>query len=1042
MLLKGDEQEERTIITKKILDKKIISFLILSLVLSMSFVTPAVYADGNNKVVAGEIEFLCSDGTNVYSFDENDELTVKCNVTNNDSEKEINIFVAGYTKNGEISRLIDVTAKSKKFGKNETAVLSDTFIVPENIDENYYIKAFVMDNKLAPYSCSRIDRALEQADEYFIDTPSLYRYYAPGVIRPDEGTIEMTICPDRPATEFGNGYDMPFKITSAVNEGNATANIFAICIPQLTETRTEPTIQIVMKNRSGATYLEKPFSSMSYEVGKKINIAVTWKVGGELRLYASNEYRTTLIGTAGLSSGLEEDTLSYFFQVDKEGPFHVSELKISSRQLSQWELSKLNNFNGTSSDVTLVTSGNLENTTVKKSNWHSSSNYHIAVPVYRTEKQVYYEGENVVYPVMGVNHSGVSQEYDVDIDISNTEGETIYSKSASIGVAPDSKYHITEIPVPYIKSPGLYNIHTRITATDGTYSEYDSSVCVIPDFSNISDGALSEYYGHHINYDADISVFKKLNVTSTRMWFSDFIWNNLEPQKGQWQWKRMDDYVDKCENEDIEILGVLGYPSRWASQEPTAEERAKWVRDEYRPNRWKPADYEEWENYVYTVVDRYKGRIKYWEVYNEVNFHPPYTPAAFSGSTEEYAELLRIAYAAAKRADPDCEILISGFSAPSGAVDSEMPLEFVKSKYETGYYDIFNVHGYSGADAVRSWLSAYRKFKPGIKAFMTEEFPYQKITADDRAYDSVKTPLEFLKDGYDRYYHFSLFGQDGVYTKPDTLSPTEAYLSSAVLQANLRKCDSYDGSYSGFNNASLFGINSKFTRTDNTTLSVLGSSKNTFEISVKGNVISCTDIYGRNISTVKEGDVTKIQAKGMVYIVSDDELTVSNVNIISAEKIIYNGGFEEIDGDIAAIGLSKCTPTNWTLRKGNTGSIALSKNVYYEGQYGLWLRAYEGDKVYAFQDIDLEAPGTYEIRARMRKNVDNGDLKPYMFFFDRDNNKTYNTFLTLESKTFELHTATFKLSAPTQTNAAVGIGIFSGAGEIYIDDIEVVRISD
>jgi len=120
----------------------------------------------------------------------------------------------------------------------------------------------------------------------------------------------------------------------------------------------------------------------------------------------------------------------------------------------------------------------------------------------------------------------------------------------------------------------------------------------------------------------------------------------------------------------------------------------------------------------------------------------------------------------------------------------------------------------------------------------------------------------------------------------------------------------------------------------------------------------------------------------------------------------------------------------------------LSKNVYYEGQYGLWLRAYPGDKVYVFQDIDFEAPGTYEIRARMRKNVDNGELNPYMFFFDRDNSKTYNTYLTLESKTFELHTATFKVSAPTQVNAAIGIGIFSGAGEIYIDDIEVVRISD
>jgi len=219
VLLKGEEQEERIIITKNILDTKVIFFLILSLVLSMLFVTPTAYADGLDKVVAGEIEFLRSDGTNVYSFNEKEELTVKCDVTNNSLEKGINLYVASYTKNGEVTQMLDVTAESKKFGKNESSILSDTFTVPENIDENYHIKAFVMDDDLVPYASSRIDRSLEQADEYFTDTPSVYRYYAPGVIRPDEGTIEMTICPDRPATEFGNGYDMPFKISSAVNEG-------------------------------------------------------------------------------------------------------------------------------------------------------------------------------------------------------------------------------------------------------------------------------------------------------------------------------------------------------------------------------------------------------------------------------------------------------------------------------------------------------------------------------------------------------------------------------------------------------------------------------------------------------------------------------------------------------------------------------------------------------------------------------------------------------------------------------------------------------
>ena len=55
--------QEVTILIKKFINTKLISFLILSLVLSMAFVTPSVYAIEVDKVVAGDIEFLRSDGT-------------------------------------------------------------------------------------------------------------------------------------------------------------------------------------------------------------------------------------------------------------------------------------------------------------------------------------------------------------------------------------------------------------------------------------------------------------------------------------------------------------------------------------------------------------------------------------------------------------------------------------------------------------------------------------------------------------------------------------------------------------------------------------------------------------------------------------------------------------------------------------------------------------------------------------------------------------------------------------------------------------------
>lgn len=1052
MLSRADKQGG-IFLNKTFFGRKVTFILIITAMMTALFVCPTVQASAGD-VTVGEISFKYSDGTDAFSFLKSDVLTVSCNVTCGSGQKSLKLYTALFDGESENARLLRVVQSGRTFSAGESAVLGGTFNVPENTGENYCIKAFVFDDEMKPYAYRCIKKEVD-SDTYFAETPSVYRYYAPGIIRPDEGTIQLTVCPDRPSSELGNAYDMIFRIASGHDEGNAKNSVLALCIPVLSEERQNPMLQFVLKNKSGAFYLEKPFTYDSTAVGQKFNIAVSWKAGGNMYMYVASDSAVQYIGGVDCPSGLDEDTLSYFLSVDKEGPMHVSDMMISSKQLYSGQISKPGNF-AADRNTTLLATENMGSTAVNKSDWIASEGYNTMVPAFRAEKQIYSEGETVVYPLMSVNHSGESKTFAVDIAVTDADGIAVFSRSAQVNAAPDSKYHIKEIPLREIENTGLYKIHTRITAPGGTYREYDSSISIIPEFSGVADGALSEYYGHHVPYDSDVSVFKKLNVTSSRMWANEFIWYNLEPTEGNWQWKKMDDYVDAMEDAGIDLLGVLGYPSRWAAQEPTAADYTgvngnalKW---EYRPDRWKPKSYEEWENYVYTVVDRYKGRIKYWEVYNEVNFHPPYHTAAFSGSTEEYAELLRIAYAAAKRADPDCEVLISGFSAPSGGVDSDMPNEFTKSKYQTGYFDIFNVHGYSGANAVSSWLTAHRAARPGIKAFMTEEFPYNQAENTDRAYAAVRLPLEFMNAGYDKYYHFGMFGQDGVFTTADTLSPKEAYQAVGVLQANLRKCETCDGSASGFSNSGLFNINSKFTRTDGKKLFVFGATDQEFNVYLRGNVVYCTDIYGKELEPqVQQDGSLMINSKNIMYIVTDGNPVIVRAELAETGAIIRNGGFESLDGDVAAVGLSNCNPLYWAIRKLNSagtednsaGSVRLSTGVKNSGQYGLWIRSNNSTgKVYIYQDIDIPEAGTYKITAKIKKNIDNGGLTPYMFFFDRDSGVSTPTILNIEGSGFTSQSIIVTAAAPTVQKAAFGVGIYSGLGEIYVDDVSVEKISD
>ncbi len=1036
---------------KNTFSKIITAVSVLVLLLAVSAVFEPAFAE--DTVNTYGMDFKHSDGTDAFSFSANESLTASCEVKNDSEPKRLNLYIAMYESYNDAGRLVGVTRSYKDFAANETATVTGTFDVPQTVDDGCYIKAFLFGDDLMPYAdCQKISLRSEE-DIYFTETPSVYRYYTPGIIRPDEGTIQFTVCPDRPSSELGNDYNMLFRIASAADDKNASNSVLALCLPRLEETRQEQTIQFVLKTRSGAWYLEKPFAYDEAAVGMKFNIAVSWKAGGNMYMYVATDDAVSYIGGIDCPAGLDEDTLSYFMSVDREGPMHVSDMMISSKQLYSGQISKVGKFKVDRYTTLLATDG-LTKTVTNKSDWNTSTLYNKTVPAFRTEKQVYYEGEDVVYPVMSINHSGSNKVHTVDISVSDVDGNALFTKTATINVESDSKYHINEIPIRGIKASGLYKVHTKITDASGGYKEYDSNISVIPVILG-EDGALSTYYGHHISYDSDVSVYKKLNVTSSRMWLGNFIWYSLEPTKNNWQWKKMDDYVDSLESEGIDMIGVLGYPSRWAATEPTAEDytgkNGNALTWEYRPGRWKPKSYEEWENYVYTVVDRYKGRIKYWEVYNEVNFHPPYHTAAFSGSTEEYAELLRIAYSAAKRADPGCQILISGFSAPSGAVDCDMPIEFTKSKYQTGYFDIYNVHGYSGASSVASWLTAYRTARPGIKAFMTEEFPYQQGSDDSRAYASVRLPLEFLAAGYDRYYHFAMFGQEGVYTVPHTDSPTKAYQAVGVLQANLRKCNSYNTSAGSFTNSGLLNVSYSLTRTDGKKLYIFGASDEPFGIYLRGNIFACTDIYGRTLDVEEQSDGSyRVVCENIMYIVTD-----SSAQIVRAEDntraIVKNGGFEYLDGDVAAVGLSNCTPTNWVLKKLNAqsandnsaGSIKLSGSVHNSGKYSLWLRTnVNGARVYACQNIDISEAGTYKFTAKIRKNADNGGLTPYMFYIDGDTGTYTPTMLNIEGTGFISQSVIITVAAPTKKKATVGLGIYSGLGEIYIDDISVEKLSD
>jgi hypothetical protein len=174
--------------------------------------------------------------------------------------------------------------------------------------------------------------------------------------------------------------------------------------------------------------------------------------------------------------------------------------------------------------------------------------------------------------------------------------------------------------------------------------------------------------------------------------------NYVDPKWNVSTWEKYDRIVDLAEKHGLEIIARLDTPPAWSRSMGNAE---GWT---LAP----PDNYEDFGDFVYTVVSRYKGRIRYYQIWNEPNIFPEWgdQPADPAG----YVELLKVAYRRAKEADPDC-VIIAAALAPT---TEETPFEFgprnvsdliyLEMMYEAGVQGHFDI---MGAMAYGLWTGPY-----------------------------------------------------------------------------------------------------------------------------------------------------------------------------------------------------------------------------------------------------------------------------------------------------------------------------------------------
>lgn len=175
----------------------------------------------------------------------------------------------------------------------------------------------------------------------------------------------------------------------------------------------------------------------------------------------------------------------------------------------------------------------------------------------------------------------------------------------------------------------------------------------------------AEFFGIHMHRADAGTPWPTVRFGAWRLWDAGIDWRAIEPVKGQWRFEKLDRLVGMAESNDIDPVFVFGVTPAWASARPTepfvygaggaAEAR----------------ELKDWEDFVYAIAMRYRGRIRHFELWNEPKFadSEPVHGAFFTGTLASLVKQACSAYRILKQVDPANRLLTPGFTGSGERLD-------------------------------------------------------------------------------------------------------------------------------------------------------------------------------------------------------------------------------------------------------------------------------------------------------------------------------------------------------------------------------------
>jgi len=364
---------------------------------------------------------------------------------------------------------------------------------------------------------------------------------------------------------------------------------------------------------------------------------------------------------------------------------------------------------------------------------------------------IFTEGQPASLRVRACNHAATAARLRVEFQVRDFFDAAAELSPVSLDV-PAGSLADQDVPLPP-DWQGYYRVNARFEST-GAASTQSLRLAVVP--PRTSDDSMLGI-NHAFPDPYLIQLAKKAGVT----WYRDWTlkWHDLEPSQGEYHWDIGDVQIDRVLAEGARLMALMPpYPStKWnttAPPEAAATGRAP------RELAWAAKDPADLGKFIQNAVGHYKDRVRVWEFLNEPIYTHYALPARPGGyEPADYVRLLKVAYAAMHRADPNCKVIAGIGSSPR---------RLTKEVIDAGCLencDIFVLHIYPGgnelspesfipqSDALLGYMKEHGRAKPiwvtEFSYYAEDELPFRPFVrargswAEDRLLANERECAEY-----------------------------------------------------------------------------------------------------------------------------------------------------------------------------------------------------------------------------------------------------------------------------------------------------------